>query len=440
MKKKTVGLRIGISLFLCMLLVGCGPMEQVRNVAHTAAEKKDEDKKTEKASEAGISGEGEKAGNGESEAEGGPDSQVPVFGMEDIGDYDGFQYMQKEVLTAHIEEDKRNGRIRRKTVTLYIPYWDESWFVMNGELPGTAWASVFGVTFDFSINPYGIMEQEGASLEEMLQKHMDGIYYEDEGAVRREYGDLEIADIRASGENAVAATAKYCFYDDLEEKYHVCYRTSYLKELEPDMLALLDVTVDGQEATLETPELIEELEAFYEIDLGWDTEEMKERLDRYIEKSEAGFSSVIEFDFPEGWEIEFEDDEVVIYAPGGNSDGAGCGIAVGDLSSIALEEELPDGEDDEEYLKMIISEGLGEKADDVSIRSCGETCIGETMEAQLSVTDDNGTADFRLYLGRKGDRAYVIAAMQYQWLEMDTFGMDTFQLVEELLENGRLRE
>ena len=52
MKNKTVGLRIGISLFLCVLLAGCGPMEQVRNVAHATAEK--EGGKAAKTSEAEI--------------------------------------------------------------------------------------------------------------------------------------------------------------------------------------------------------------------------------------------------------------------------------------------------------------------------------------------------------------------------------------------------
>lgn len=439
MNRKTIGLRIVISICLCVLLAGCGPMGQVRNVANATAEREGGDTKAEERPEAE---EGTKAKDSETEEAGeteeDPNSETPVFGMENIGDYDGFQYLQKEVLTAYMEEDKEKGRVKRKTVTLYVPYWDESWYVINGELPGTAWASVFGVTFDFSINPYLITEQKEASLTEMLQKYIDRVYYEDEDTAYEEYGDLEISEVFPVGKDAVAVTAKYCFYDDLEEEYHVCCRTFYLKELEPDMLTLLEVTVDGQESTPETKELLEELTAFYEVDLEWNVEEMQEKRDRYVEKSEAGFSSIIEFDFPEGWEIEFDDEDVVLYAPGGDSDGAGCGIAVADLGAIFFIEELPDGENDEEYLKMIISEGVGEETDNISIRSCGETCIGETIAAQLSVADGGGTADCEFYLGRKGENAYIIVAMQYQWLEMDTFEMDTFQLVEELLENGRI--
>ena len=209
------------------------------------------------------------------------------------------------------------------------------------------------------------------------------------------------------------------------------------------MLTLLEVAVDGQESTLETPELIKELETFYEVDLAWDVEEMQEKLERYEEKAEAGFSGIIEFEFPEGWEIEFEDDELVVYAPGGNSDGAGCGIAVAHLESIVFEEDLPDEGNDEEYLEMIINiiiEGIEEEVDHTAISSRGETCIGETVAAEFSVADSNGMADCELYLGRKGDHTYVIVAMQYQWLEMDTFEMDTFQLTEELLKNGRILE
>ena len=433
MDKKIVGLRIAISIFLCVLLTGCGPMEQVRNVAQATTEKASGDTRTEETSEAEASEAGEEAKG----TEGDPNCEVPVFGMEDIGDYDGFRYLQKEVLTAYMEEDKENGRVKRKTVALYIPYWDESWYVINGELSGTAWANVFGVTFDFSINPYLITEQKDASLAEMLQKYINRIYGED-GDTAEEYGDLEISDVRPVGGDAVAVTAKYCIYNDLEEEYHVCCRTSYLKELEPDMLTLLEVTVDGQESTPETQELLVELEAFYEVDLEWDTEEMQEKLERYEEKAEAGFSRTIEFEFPEGWEIEFDDEEVVLYAPGGDSDGAGCGIAVADLGAVVFLEELPDGQTDEELLKMVINEGLGEDVDNLKIRSYGETCIGETVAAEFSVADSDGTADCEFYLGRKGEDIYIILAMQYQWLEMDTFEMDTFQLVEDLLENGRI--
>ncbi len=429
MNRKTVGLRIGVLLFLCVLLAGCGPMEQVRNVANATAEKTGKDTKKEETSE---------EEDLEAEEEEDPAVQAPVFGMEDIGDYGGFRYLQKEMLTAYMDEDKENGRVKRKTVTLYIPQWEKSWYVINGEMPGTAWADLFGVTFDFSINHYLLMEEKEAPLEEMLQKYVNCIYYEEEYAAHEEYGDLEMTDVRPAGENACAITAEYCFYDDLEEEYHVCCRTTYLRELESDILVLLDVTVDGQESTPETPELLEELEAFYEVDLGWDTEEMQEKLNHYIEESEAGFSSVVKFDFPEGWEIEYEDEEIVVYAPGGNSDGAGCGIAIGDLSALALDEMLPDGENDEELLRMIVNEGIGEEADNLTVRSCGETCIGDTAAAEFCVTDGDGTADCGLYLGRKGDDTYIILAMQYQWLEMDTFEMDTFELAEELLEKGRI--
>ena len=115
MKNKPVGLRLGFSLFLWVLIAGCGARGRVRNVAHATAEK--EGGKAAKTSEAEIP-ETEKEAE---DAEDGTDSQAPVFGMEDIGNYDGFQYMQKDVLTAYIEEDKGNGRVKRMSVTLYIP-------------------------------------------------------------------------------------------------------------------------------------------------------------------------------------------------------------------------------------------------------------------------------------------------------------------------------
>lgn len=430
MSKKTVGLWIGVSVFLCILLTGCGAMQQVRNVAETASK----ETKTE-----GTAEEKEASGT-DLQQEDTETEEVPVLGMEEIGDYDGFQYLQKEVLTGYMEEDRQNGRIRRKTLTIYVPNWKDSWVVLNGDEPGSAGAYVFGVDYYFSINPYLISGQDGDSPEELLRGYLDEIYYEGERPLEEECWDLEISDIRPEGENAVAATAKYCSYDYAEEEYHAYYETHYLKILEPEVVVLLEVRIDSEDVDSRTPELLEELEAFYEVELEWDGEEAQEKLRRFLEETEGGidFSGFLKYDFPEGWEVEYTDGEMAVYAPGGDSDGAGCGIAAAKLSAVAIGGELTGWENDEEYLEMIIDSLLGEDAEDVTIRACGETFIGETVAAEFQMNDNGDMADCVFYLGRTDKELYVVVAIQYQWLEADAVGVDVFEVAEDLLQNGRI--
>ena len=42
--------------------------------------------------------------------------------------------------------------------------------------------------------------------------------------------------------------------------------------------------------------------------------------------------------------------------------------------------------------------------------------------------------DCRLYLGGDDEKMYIIVAVQFQWLEMNTF-----EVAEELLEKGKVR-
>ena len=44
-----------------------------------------------------------------------------------------------------------------------------------------------------------------------------------------------------------------------------------MKELEPGLLFFMEVEIDSSKATGETPEILKELETFYEVDIPWDS-------------------------------------------------------------------------------------------------------------------------------------------------------------------------
>ncbi len=402
-----------------MALMGCGPMGQLRNVARANVDTKDRrEENTEDEDKAAA--------------------KIPVLGGDAVEGYEGFSYLHEDSLTAYMEEDAENGRIKRKTVTVYIPEGKNSG--KNGELSGTASADVFGVSFYFSLNPYDISDDKKEPATEKLQGYMEKTYPgssgKKEGDGSRDYEDLEVSGVRGLGQDAASATAKYCRWNAEKEEYSVIYATYYLKELEPDVLALLEVEIDSGEVTSKTPELLKELEAFYEVSLEWNSSGAQEKLEDYLSrKEEKKIPGMIEFQFPKGWKIDenYSGEELVIYAPGGDSDGAGCGIAITNLDAMGYTGEIFDWLEDGEYLETFIQEGLGDHADGLTVQDYGTTCIGETTLAKFVYNEAGEMVDCQLYFGKGSESMYLVVAIQFQWLEMNTF-----EVAEELLEKGKV--
>ena len=394
MKKKAVLLWVTGCLLCGVAMTGCGPMGQLRNVARMSGV------------ESGIE---EKAGSKEEKEEEkkkAADSETPVLGGEAVEGFEDFSYLYEETLTAYMEEDTEIGKVKRKTVTVYIPEGNASG--INAELPGTAYADTFGVTFRFSLNPYLISGQEEKTVAEKLQGYMDETYPDKNEKKKKshkaDYEGLELSEVEKIGQDAAVARAEYFVWNDEKE-------------------------------------LLKELEAFYEVDLEWNSDEAQEKLEDYLagkeeEEVPGAIGGIIEFDYPKGWALDenYSDEGLLIYAPGGDSDGAGCGIAITSLDSFGVTDDVMGWLGDEEYFSKFIEEGLGEDAEDLTARYYGNTCIGETTLAEFTYTEEGEVIDCRLYIGGDDEKIYIIVAVQFQWLEMNTF-----EVAEELLEKGKVR-
>ncbi|HBA70598.1 MAG TPA: hypothetical protein DCZ40_14770 [Lachnospiraceae bacterium] len=432
MGKKGIILWAAAGLLMSAVLTGCGPMGQIRNVVNSSGDGKIEEE-TAKEDVGSMNNDDDHIAGEEEDAA----PAVPVLGADNGQGYDGFEYLYEEILTSHMEEEEESGRIKRKAVIVYIPKGEDSG--INNDLPGTAYADTMGVSFYFSLNPYEIDEKEKRPLEKKLEDYVTGIYNGgvEEGAYGTALEDMEISGVRKLENDAASITVKYCFFDQWEQEYSVFYNIYYLRQLEPDLLALLKIEIDSREATAKTPELLEEIEAFYEVDLEWDSKEAQKKLDNYladIEKNGRVFGT-LKFRFPAGWEIDgdYSDYEKTIYAPGGDSDGAGCGIGIISVYAGGEAEELMGWLGGEEDMQGYVQEAMGE-LDEFSLQKaedCGETYIGKTMMMEFVYSEEGEMAACRMYLGGKDGYIYIIVAMQYQWLEMNTF-----DVAEELIEDG----
>ena len=79
---------------------------------------------------------------------------------------------------------------------------------------------------------------------------------------KADYEGLELSEVEKIGQDAAVARAEYFVWNDEKEEYGIVYGTYYLKELEPDLLALLEVEVDSSKAASKTEELLRNWKLF----------------------------------------------------------------------------------------------------------------------------------------------------------------------------------
>ena len=87
-----------------------------------------------------------------------------------------------------------------------------------------------------------------------------------------EYRDLVVSKAKKVGKNAARATAEYCLHDDYDDCYETIFVTCYYTELDNGQKIFVETMVYADDVTGKTPELIEELEKFYQFDIDWDAD------------------------------------------------------------------------------------------------------------------------------------------------------------------------
>ena len=94
----------------------------------------------------------------------------PVLGGEGSEGYQGFDYLFETTLTAYMDEDAESGRIKRKSVTVYVPMGNE--IRINGDYPGTVNSDTQGISFYADVDPGITFPREDASIGEKLESYV----------------------------------------------------------------------------------------------------------------------------------------------------------------------------------------------------------------------------------------------------------------------------
>ena len=134
----------------------------------------------------------------------------PVLGGERVEGYQGFKYLFETVLTVYMDEDVKSGRIKRKTVSVYVPMGND--IRINGDFPGTVNSDTQGISFYADVDPGITFPKEDASIDEKLDSYIEHIYGSlDEESYNRT--EVESSGSYKIGKNAAATTVvEYCTY------------------------------------------------------------------------------------------------------------------------------------------------------------------------------------------------------------------------------------
>lgn len=410
---------------LASALWGCNTKDIVQTISKdTEAEEEKETGKTDE-EDADVEDESEKK-----EEEKSRTSKNPVLGDEDIEDYEDFTYLYCEEIRTDSEKNEETGKMESKKLSVFVP---ESDYVSVSS--GRVRSEKLGVTLELELEPYIRYDADDylvtENLEYLLESEYDPYY-------SNNYKDLVVSEVEEIDKNTAYATAEYCDYHKYDDSYSVVFATYLLKILDNDATVLVEIAVDSEEITGKTPGLIEELEAFYQIDIDWDKERAEAKLEDYL--ASGGESTVSTgyaiFELPEGWkeDVSESDYDTYVYAPDGDAEFAGCFVSIYREYLGYGTFEDGDIDDYQDEIIAMVEESMQEEDIDAAVSYYGKTCLGSAVKVEATITEDGDTADAHIYWIFDDSYGYVVTAVQTADALEDAFGV-----AEDMLENGQTR-
>ncbi len=342
-----------------------------------------------------------------------------VFGSKDAAGYTDFEYLTEQMVST---SETKSGE--KATYTVYIP--DDEYVYVSGS---QANSSRMGVSFQIDIAPYLQYNAQDYTLEENLQKYID-----DELEYASDYYGVEVGEIQ-SGDDEASCEVTCMQYDSHDKEYIPYYTAYYLRELEDGLYALAEVKITSPDTTGKTEDLLDELEEFYQIEIGWDAS--------FTEAKQAAFESSDEFnpdafnigymifELPEGWEADddLSDWEADVFAPGGNGQIANGYIAFMeeyDAEGI-VNDLLRDPDSASSYFE---EDGMS----DISVEDYGDTFMGRTAKVTMTYSVDGDSAEFAYYVAESDYNQYIIHTMRLNGADLDVEAA-----VEKVFETGVLK-
>lgn len=410
MRKRLVS--VLLALVMALSVTACGDRKIVSTELEDTETVRDEkdDKDTGEKEEK----EEKETGTAEDQKEVLPSADGVVLGGDFSEDYDGFPHLSCVTLTADstAAEDSQ-------TLKIFVPA-DE----YAGVYGNMAYADTSGVSLNATLNPYLQYEAERYTAEENLDAYLADMYDE---FYTTSYKAMEVSPAQRIGKGAYA-TVSYCDYDSWDDAYYPVYRTYYLAEL-GDSSLLVEVEVSEEWLAGDTDVILAELSAFYEIPLSWDEAAAAKKLEDLMASGEADQNLIstdcLICELPAGWSQDYDygDYSEYAFAPGGDTDEAGCVITFTyeymsmdenfDMADQFLSQE--DIDDFAEYLQ----ETGGDAVSDIRVERLDETNLGNTVKISYRQKDEDYEDTTYVYAATNGQYLYVIQAVAVQGCDVD---------------------
>lgn len=402
-------------------LWGCG-MEEVKEILNTGTES-EKGAGTEELDEAENAVDMEDAES--------TDLGHPILGQEDIEDYEGFEYLYCEQLRTESEKNEETGKMESRKLSVFVPI--DEYVTVNR---GNVWGQKLGVSYRIDLEPYLGYNEDDYLISENLDRYLENDY---DSFLSAKYEGLVVGEAEEIDRNTARATVEYLEYSVYADDYEIVFATYFLKKLEDGTTVLVQIEVNSEEITGKTPELLEELEAFYQFEIDWDKQRAEKKLEDYL--AEGGGKKVSKggfvFEIPEGWSMdgELSGFKQSVYAPGGDVKTSGCMLAISEeyIENQYWDEDMLEGNED------ILVEVVVEMLDDDDIKNnvsyYGETSMGLAVKAEVEMVEGGTKADAHIYWVFSGSYINVVTAARIG----EGVEEDPFALAEDILANGQRR-
>ena len=408
MKKKMV-LCLMVGALTVAILGGCGSKNTVQMIDPDTMTEQEADEK-------------EDAQDEEAPARG--DDDYPVLGEEDIEDYEGFDYLQWELLTSDSGD----------TVPVYVPM-DEDAYKSDDHISGYN----LGIAYSVELDPSIRTDEEDYRVTENLDYYLEDVY---DPEYNEDYYDVVISDAERIDGDTARACVEYCRYYEYDDSYYAVFATYLLKRLDNDVTVLLEMKVNSDDVDLETDNLIDDLEAFYQFEVDWSIKRAEEKIEELeeIDNGNTVFSGSLAFDIPENWDKDDaeSDSDVYVYAPYGDADLADCAVSISHEYTGMDASELEILESNHDFLvEMVKTQLTNDDTFDGDVSIYEGTDLGITVKVQMESTGQDGVdMELHVYMIFIEDYTYIISAAQHGDAPLD----DPFAAAEGILASARIEE
>ena len=403
MKKKMV-LYLMVGTLAAAILGGCGSKNTVEMIDPNTTLGQEE-----------VTDEEESAQDEESPVRGNND--YPVLGEEDIEDYEGFDYLQWELLTSDSGD----------TVPVYVPK-DEDAYKINDHISGYN----LGIAYSVELDPSIRTDEEDYRVTENLDYYLEAVY---DPEYNEDYYDVVISDAERIDGDTACACVEYCKYYEYDDSYYAVFATYLLKRLDNGVTVLLEMKVNSDDVDLETDDLIDELETFYQCEVDWSIKRAEEKIEGLgeIGNGDAAFGGSLAFDIPEDWDKDDveSDSDTYVYAPYGDAELADCAISISREYTGMDASELEILENNHGFLvEMVEAQLANDDTFDGDVSFYEDTNLGIAVKTQMESEGEDGiNMEIHVYWIFMEDYTYIVSAVQHGDAPMD----DPFAVAEGIL-------